>query len=480
MSIKQISVYQQTQALLRKNFLKKWRMKRESSLEWGFPILLGLYMGLFSYFGENIQFPEMPPQDLGRVDKFNSSSMMVVYTPISNITQQIMNKTTLFPFMKEERIIGVPNKKYMDEILLKNLPYAVGVIFSDTFSYKLKFFQGYRIPFLKEEGLSAHCWKANDDFSCTLSTYWNRGFVTLQTIINAAIIESTTNHSVMEELMSVTAINMKTLPFISRDILQNEILILFCLVYFSSFIYFVSLDVTKERKKCKDLMKMMGLQDTAFWFSWGLFYAGFIFIISVFITIIITSTQIIVMTGFMVIFTLFFLYGLSLVALAFLMSVLFRKAALTNLIMFLLTLFWGCVGFTAFYRQLPSSLEWILSICSPFAFTAGMTQIIHLDYNLNGVIFPDPSGDSYIMIATFAMLAFDCLTYLVLALYFDKILPYENERRCSPLFFLNSSSCFRHRRADNNIFEKDVEPEHPFDDYFEPIAPEFQGKEAIR
>ncbi|KAM6174538.1 ATP-binding cassette sub-family A member 6 [Erethizon dorsatum] len=478
MTIKQISVYQQTQALLRKNFLKKWRMKRESLLEWGLPVLLGLYTGLFSYFGENTQFPEMPPQDLGRVDKFNTSSIMVVYTPISNITQQIMNKTTFVPFMKEERIIGVPDKKYMDKMLLQNLPYAVGIIFNDTFSYKLKFIQGYEIPFLKED-LSAHCWIENDDFSCTLSKYWNRGFVTLQTVVNAAIIEITTNRSVMEELMSVTAINMKTLPFISRDILQNEIFILFCLISFSSFIYFVSRDVTKERKMCKNLMKMMGLQDSAFWFSWGLIYAGFIFIISIFITIIITSTQIIVMTGFMVIFTLLFLYGLSLIALAFLMSVLLQKAVLTNVIVFLLTLFWGCVGFTALYRQHPLSLEWILSICSPFAFTAGMIQIIHLDYNLNGVTFPDPSGDSYVMIATFAMLAFDCIIYLLLALYFDKILPYGNERHYSPLFFLNSSSCF-HRKTDNKVFENDIEPEHHFDDYFEPMAPEFQGKEAIR
>ncbi|XP_010638876.1 ATP-binding cassette sub-family A member 6 isoform X2 [Fukomys damarensis] len=422
----------------------------------------------------------MPPQDLGRVDKFNRSSIMIVYTPTSDITQKIMNKTTFVPFMKEERIVGVPNASSMDQILLKNVPYAVGIIFNDTFSYKLKLFQGYAIPFLREEDLSTHCWMAGGDFSCTLSAYWNRGFVTLQTVINAAIIEITTNRSVMEELMSVTAINMKTLPFISRDILQNEIFILFCLIYFSSFIYFVSLDVTKERKKCKDLMKMMGLRDSAFWFSWGLIYAGFIFIISIFITIIITSNQIIVMTGFMVILTLFFLYGLSLITLVFLMSVLLEKAALTNLIVFLLTLFWGCVGFTALYRQLPSPLEWILCICSPFAFTAGMTQIIHLDYNLNGVTFPDPSGDSYIMIAIFAMLAFDCLIYLVLALYFEKILPHGNERHYSPLFFLNWSSCFKHRKTDNKIFEKDIDPEHTFDDYFEPIAPEFQGKEAIR
>lgn len=479
MSIKQISVYQQTQALLRKNFLKKWRLKRESSWEWGLPILLGLYIGLFSFFGENMLFPEMPPQDLGRVDKFNSSSVKLVYMPISNITQQIMNKTTFLPFMKEERIIGVPNKEYMDKMLSQNLPHAMGIIFTDTFSYKLKVFRGFEVPFLKED-LFSHCWEEYDKFSCALSKYWNNGFVALQTVINAAIIEITTNHSVMEELMSVTAINMKTLPFVSKSVPQIGIFILFCLIYFFPFIYFVSLDVTKERKKHKNLMKTMGLQDSAFWLSWGLIYAGFIFIISIFITIIVTSIKIFIMTGFVVIFTLLCLYGLSLVALAFLMSVLLRKAALTNLIMLLLTIFWGCVGFVAFYVQIPSSLKWILSIWSPFTFAVGMAQIFQLDYNSTGVTFPDPSGDSYIMISIFAMLVFDCFIYLLLALYFDKILPYGNECHYSPLFFLNSSSCFQSRKTDNKVFEKDTDSELHFDDYFEPVAPEFQGKEAIR
>ncbi|XP_015425970.1 PREDICTED: ATP-binding cassette sub-family A member 6 [Myotis davidii] len=479
MNRKKKNVYQQTQALLCKNFLKKWRMKRESLLEWGFPVLLGLYMGLLSYTKENTQFPGKPSQNLGRVDKYNNSLMFAVYTPVSNITKQIMNKTVSAPFLKETTVLGAPNKKSMDELLENHFPNAVGITFSDTFSYKLAFFHMYGIPFLKEEHFSVHCWNSGNESSCSLTKYWSSGFVALQAAINAAIIEILTGHSVMEELMSVTATNMKALPFIAKDFLQNEIFIFQCLLYFSSFIYFASFGVTKERKKSKDLMKMMGLQDSAFWLSWGLIYAGFIFIISIFIAMIITSRKIIVMTGFMVIFILFFLYGLSLIALTFLMSVVLKKTSLTNFVVLLLTLFWGGVGLSALHRQLPSSLEWILSIFSPFAFTAGMAQIIHMDYNMNGVTFPDPSGDSYIMIATFFMLAFDAFWYLVLALYFDKILPYGNERRYSPLFFLNSSSCFQHQRTDN-IIEKETDLEHTSDDDFEPMAPEFQGKEAIR
>uniref|UniRef100_A0A452TPI0 ATP binding cassette subfamily A member 6 n=1 Tax=Ursus maritimus TaxID=29073 RepID=A0A452TPI0_URSMA len=457
MHMKQKSVYQQTQALLCKNFLQKWRMKRESLLEWALPILLGLYMGLFSHFRENMYFPGLPPQDLGRADNVNNS-LALVYTPISDLTQQIMNKTT-FALLKGRCIND-------------NITGIAGIVFNDTFSYKLKFFPGYYIPFLKEDLFAG-------DFPCKNIVAFFIGFVALQAAINAAIIQIATNHSVVEELMSLTAVNMKTLPFIYKGVLQKELFIFYCLLYFFPFIYFVSLNVTKERKKCKEFMKMMGLQESAFWLSCGLIYAGFTFIISMMITVIITSTQIIVMTGFTVIFTLFFLYGLSLITLTFLMSVLLKKTLLTNLALFLLDAFCGGVGFAVYYRQLPSSLEWIFSICSPFAFTAGMSKIIYLDNTMNGIIFPDPSGDSYVMIATFSILAFDALFYLALALYFDKILPYGDERHYSPLFFLNSS-CFQHQRTNNKVIEKEIDPEHPSEDYFEPVAPEFQGKEAIR
>lgn len=39
----------------------------------------------------------------------------------------------------------------MDTMLQENIPNAVGIVFNDTFSYKLKFLHGYHVPFVKEE-----------------------------------------------------------------------------------------------------------------------------------------------------------------------------------------------------------------------------------------------------------------------------------------------------------------------------------------
>ncbi|XP_045840899.1 ABC-type organic anion transporter ABCA8-like isoform X1 [Meles meles] len=478
---REISVCQQTWALLCKNLLKKWRLKRESFMEWLTPLLLLLCLSVYPTSHELNDFSSLPDMDLGRVDSFKDSEFSVTYTPVTNATQQIMNKVALASFMKDAKVLGLSEEENIKELMSDNPDEVIQVIFTNTFSYHLKFLLGYRMPTKKEHwDHEAHCFKITENVSCQVSQYWKRGFVALQAAINAAIIETATNHSVMEELMSVTGKNMKIHPFVSQGGIEADFFIFFCIISFSSFTYYASLNVTRERKKMKGLMRMMGLRDSAFWLSWGLLYGVFIFIMALSLALIIKSVQFFILTGFMAIFTLFFLYGLSLIALAFLMSVLVKKSFLTGLVVFLLTVFWGSLGFTALYRQLPTSLEWILSFLSPFAFTLGMAQLLRLDYDLNSNAFPNPSDYSNLIIATNFMLAFDLLFYMALTIYFEKILPNEYGHGYPPFFFLKSSFWSRQQKADHVVLEDEIDSEPSSNDSFEPVSPEFHGKEAIR
>ncbi|XP_055430973.1 ATP-binding cassette sub-family A member 10 isoform X2 [Bubalus kerabau] len=479
---KERSVCQQTLALLHKNFLRKWRMKKESTLEWTMVLFPGLALCLLAELFRATHFLEQPPQVLGRVDEFNDSDpVLVAYTPVTNVTQNIMDKVAAAAFMKGRTILGIPNEDAMDRVRPRNDSEMVGIVFNDTFSYRLKFSWGHRVPILREHfEYSDHCWALRDEGFCLLSIYWQNGFVAFQTAINAAIIEVTTNHSVMEELISVVGINMRTPPFISKGESINEWFIFICIVYFSPFVYVASLNITKERKKFKKLMTGMGLQQSAFWLSWALMYAGFVFVVSLFMTLVIKLFQMVILTGFVVVVSLFTLYGLSLITLAFLLCVLIKRPILTGVVGSLFTVFWGCLGFTVLYRQLPSSLGWALCLFSPFAFTAGVAQISHQEYHVSGVVFPDPSGESYTMIVIFFLLAFDTLLYLTLTLYFEHVLPDENGQRHSPLFFLKSSFWSQHKNTHREVFGNEMNSELSCDDSFEPVSPEFHGKEAIR
>ncbi|XP_023444866.2 ATP-binding cassette sub-family A member 9 isoform X2 [Dasypus novemcinctus] len=481
MNKRHISMGQQTWALLCKNFIKKWRMKRQTLLEWFFSLLLPFAYLSSSNLHQVNDFSHMPATDLGRVDNFNDSDYVIAFAPESKTTQEIMNKVASAPFMKGRTIMGLRNEESMDELDLNYSIDAVKVIFNDTFSYHLKFSWGHRIPKMKDHrDHSAHCHAKDGEITCESSKFWEKGFVAFQAAINAAIIEITTNHSVMEQLMSVTGINMKILPFVAQRGVATDFFIFFCIISFSSFIYHLSINVTQERQYIKALMTMMGLRESAFWLSWGLMYAGFVFIMSILMAIIVKSTQVVVLTGSVVVFILFFFYGMSLITLAFLMSVLIKKPFLTGLVIFLLIVFWGSLGFAALYRHLPAFLEWTLCLLSPFAFTAGMAQLIHLDYDVNSNVLLDSSNNSSLITATLFMLVFDALLYLLLTLYFDTILPTEYGHRRSPWFFLKSCFWFQRQNVDHMALENEIDSDPSLNDSFEPVSPEFLGKEAIR
>uniref|UniRef100_A0A8D1DDR9 ABC transporter domain-containing protein n=1 Tax=Sus scrofa TaxID=9823 RepID=A0A8D1DDR9_PIG len=419
--------------------------------------------------------------DLGQVDSFNASQSEIAYTPVTNTTLQIMNIVASASFMKDTEVLGLSSEESMKKLTADHLEEIIGVVFTDTFAYHLKFSPGHRIPVRKEHmDHTAHCYEMNEAVDCEVSEFWKKGFVAVQAAINAAIIEFTTNQSVMEQLMSVTGKNMKIHPFISQGGIATDVFIFFCVISFAPFTYYASINVTRERKKMKGLMTMMGLRDSAFWLSWGLLYAGFIFIMALFLTLIVKSAQFIILSGFVVIFALFLLYGLSLIALTFLMSVLVKKSFLTGLTVFLLTVFCGSLGFMALYRYLPASLEWILSFLSPFAFTLGMTQLLRSDYDLNSNALLDASDSSNLIIATNFVLTFDIFFYLALAIYFDRILSNEYGHRYSPLFFLKSSFRSKQQRTDHIALEDEMDSNPSSNDSFEPMSPEFHGKEAIR
>ncbi|KAM9597855.1 ABC-type organic anion transporter ABCA8 isoform 1-T1 [Trichechus inunguis] len=481
MSKRKIRLCQQTGALLCKNVLKKWRMKRDSLMELLISSLLLLCLYLSPYIHHVNDFSSMPTVDLGRVDSFKDSDYIMAYTPVTNTTQQIMNKVSSAPFMTDRAVMGLLDEESIEELSAMYPEEIVKVIFTNTFSYHLKFLLGHRIPIREEHrDHTAHCYEINGDIDCGISDFWKKGFVAFQAAINAAIIESTTNHSVMEELMSATGKIMKIYPFISQGGLLTDFFIFFCIFAFSPLTYYASINVTRERKKMKGLMTMMGLRDSAFWLSWGLLYAAFIFIMAFFVTLIVKSSQFVILTGFVVVFTLFLLYGLSLIALAFLMSVLVKKSFLTGLLVLLLTVLWGSLGFTVLYRHLPASLEWTLSIFSPFAFMLGMAQLLHLDYDLNSNAFPDSADGSNLIIATHFMLAFDIFLYLTLTIYFEKVLPNDYGHRYSPLFFLKSSFWSRQQKADQVALEDELDSDPSSNDSFEPVSTEFHGKGAIR
>ncbi|XP_078510414.1 ATP-binding cassette sub-family A member 10-like [Lissotriton helveticus] len=475
---RQVSVCQQTGALLYKNLLIKWRNKTQILQEW---ILCAavLFIVWFLTFATEM-YPmyilPVPENIIGRLDECNITGRVIGYAPKTENTEQIMEKVSLTLSDIGIRIEGFENETALTEASNSNKD-LLGIVFKNSFSYEVRLSQFFAPIPIDHYGMF-DC-EYHSDF-CSASKYWLKGFVFLQASIDAAIIEVKTNHSVWNELKSAIGIVMKFHgTFLIDPLTHGAFTILLSMVFFP-LLYFMTLNVAREKEKHKELLRMMGLRDMSFWLSWCLLYAGFIFIMASLLAVIITNT-LLLDSSYLVIFLLFFLYGIASMCFCFLLISLLRKPKLTSIVGFLLTLTFGCLSLILLIDELPSPVMWILNIfLSPFSFSTGLSQVVFLENAKEGIQLNNLSEGPYPMVAVFSTLMINAVFYILMATYFDEVLPNTYGGRRSPFFFLNSSYWSTYKKSGIEVVSDIVSNGESASDFIEAVTPEFRGKEAIR
>uniref|UniRef100_A0A8C8RLL9 ABC transporter domain-containing protein n=1 Tax=Pelusios castaneus TaxID=367368 RepID=A0A8C8RLL9_9SAUR len=474
------SVCQQTRALLCKNLLIKWRTKRHTLQEWILSLLFVFVVYLISIFTMYFPYPEVPRAFLGQLDDpaYNATGTTIAYTPMTSRTRQIMNKVASDSVMMGIKTEGMDDEKALETAWTSSNE-IIGVVFKDDFSYHLRFpFENVIAP-NENFGHLDTCFNYSEDY-CHNPKYWYRGFLSLQSSIDAAIIEMTTNHSVWEEMKSISGIRMESPSLIPAVSLEYGYLVVAIAMCFSPFMHFLSISLTREKRKLKELMKTMALQDAAFWLSWSLPYAVSVFILANMLTAVMLH-EFFFTSSFFPICLLFFFYGLACIHLCFMLSSLLKKPKITSLIGFLLTFFSACLSFITLVERLPTALEWTLSLLCPFAFSTGIAKILHLEKYGLGFYFSNIMEESHALFVTYIILILDSVLYMLLAIYFDKVLPDKYGMKYPPLFCLKPSYWWKSRRDyAGERPETDRNREYIFNDSMESMSPEFDGKEAIR
>uniref|UniRef100_A0A452J5G9 ABC transporter domain-containing protein n=1 Tax=Gopherus agassizii TaxID=38772 RepID=A0A452J5G9_9SAUR len=300
--------------------------------------------------------------------------------------------------------------------------------------------------------------------------YWYRGFLSLQSSIDAAIIEITTNHSVWEEMKSISGIRMGSSSVIPSITLEHSYIIFTVAMCFSPFMHFMSISLTREKRKLKVLMKTMGLQDAAFWLSWSLLYAVCVLIMASLLTAV-TINGYFYTSSFFPILLLFFFYGILpylQIHFYFMLSSLLKKPKVTSSVGFLLTFFSTCLSFITLVTKLPAPLEWALGLLCPFPFVTGISKLV-----ANRLYVPDSCLARILLII---LLCLDKLKIHHLCSQLDKY-----GMKYPPLFCLKPSYwCKSKRGYSDKRPETEQNHERIFNDSMEPVPPEFDGKEAIR
>ncbi|XP_053149567.1 ABC-type organic anion transporter ABCA8B-like isoform X2 [Hemicordylus capensis] len=469
------SVYQQTIALFWKNVILKWRMKAQSFQEWISSIILILLLLITQDFSSDYLLHQIPEATLGQLDdsSFNFTGLKIVYTPGTKMARQIMEKVATVSVMKGIRTELIEDEKAMDAAQREDEE-TLGVVFQDDFSYRLRF-PSSKMGWPNDAAAYIDsCYNYSSSY-CKSPLYWFEGFLPLQSSIDSALIELITSHSVWDEMKSTSGIRLSSPALLLTDSLSYSLFHLFITICFSPFMYFLSQNVSREKRKLKEVMKTMGLRDMAFWLSWGLLYAVYLLIMSC-MHMALTKSIFYPTSTFSAVFLLFFIYGISSIHFCFMISALLKKPKSTSYVVFLLTVCFGALSLTTLFMTIPAPLEWTFSIFCPFAFGAAVTKVSF--FNKYGKTF---SLSSLMEEFHFHALLFDSVLYMLLALYFDKVVPDKYGVPYPPLFFLKKSHWFKSRSGYSRDAPTDEQSHgHLFSDNMEAVPPEFDGKEAIR
>ncbi|XP_025029156.1 ATP-binding cassette sub-family A member 10 [Python bivittatus] len=470
--VRKRSVCQQTVALLWKNIILKWRMRMQSFQEW-FSLLIFftiIFLSPFEMFSAGVH--EIPHAVLGK-PLFNITGVKIVYAPDTKMAREIMKKIETLSPLKGIETEVMEDEKAMEAVQKKDIE-AVGVIFQDDVSYRLRFPLYKTITPNKDLALIDICYNYSTHY-CDNPVYWTQGFVSLQSSIDSALIELITNHSVWEEMTSINGIRMRS-PSVTLGIeLENGLFLWIISLCFSPFMYFLALTVSREKRKLKEMMNSMGLRDAAFWLSWGLLYTMYISVPTTVLSFCLKATYFHLSSN-SAIFLLFFLYGTSSICFCFMLICLLKKPRITSFVIFISIFCFGALVVTTTTRMMPPTLELLLSIFCPFAFGAGLSKALYFQkygriFDLSVLMF-EPYG---------YFLFFDSVLYMLLAFYFDKIVPDKYGVPHPPLFFLKKTYWFKSKSSYvDDAPTNERNHGNIFSDNAEPLPPEFDGKEAIR
>ncbi|KAI6075749.1 ATP-binding cassette sub-family A member 5 [Aix galericulata] len=444
-----------------------------------FPLFFLFWLILMSMMHPHRKYGEISNTNLGTLDTSMLVNFVVGYTPPTRMAREIMKKVAFDNFED-----GIITEEYLSEEELQEASAFkpsnfVGVVFNDAMSYQLRFPDTVAMTSVYTES-RASC--SNLRKGCESVMYWSSGFTALQACIDAAIIQLRTNQSVWEQLELTRATVMGEAAVVEIDNFPRAIILIYLVIAFSPFGYYLAIHIVAEKeRKLKEFLKILGLHDTAFWLSWVLLYTSLIFVMSILMAVIATASSLFPQSSAFVIFLLFFLYGISSVFFALMLTPLFKKSKHVGIVEFLATLAFGFVGLNiVLLEDFPKSFVWVLSPLCQCSFLIGVAQVMHLEDYEDGATFSNLSHGPYPLFISLILLVLDSIFYLLVAVYLDQVIPGEFGLRRSSFFFMKPSFWSKHRKNYKELYESSINGNLNCSEMVEPVPSEFQGKEAIR
>ncbi|KAL0844738.1 hypothetical protein Bca101_017984 [Brassica carinata] len=329
------------------------------------------------------------------------------------------------------------------------------------------------------------------------------GFLTLQQVVDSFIIfASQQNRDLPLSHLSLglavpfelpwtmfSPSKIRMVPFPTREYTDDEfqsiVKSVMGLLYLLGFLYpisrLISYSVFEKEQKIREGLYMMGLKDEIFHLSWFITYALQFALCAGIITAC-TMGSLFKYSDTTLVFTYFFLFGVSAIMLSFLISTFFTRAKTAVAVGTLAFLGAFFPYYTVNDESVSMVLKVVASLLSPTAFALG--SINFADYERAHVglrwsnIWLASSGVSFFV--CLLMMLLDSILYCAIGLYLDKVLPRENGVRYPWNFIFNK--CFGRKK--NNQYripslktDIKIAQGEPFDPVVESISLEMRQQE---
>uniref|UniRef100_A0A674CBY5 ATP binding cassette subfamily A member 12 n=1 Tax=Salmo trutta TaxID=8032 RepID=A0A674CBY5_SALTR len=271
-----------------------------------------------------------------------------------------------------------------------------------------------------------------DPYISSLKTQrYNRGFVYLQESIDRAIIETQTGQQVTEPVVQLQAFPY---PCFFKDEYLNSIAFAFPLVLMIAWVLFIANFVKKlvhERElRLHEYMKMMGVNPISHFFAWFIESACFLIITIIILTIILKAGRVLPHSDGFLLFLYLSDYGLSILAISFLVSSFFDKtniAGLSGALIYVIS-FFPFIVVMSLESSLSFSTKSALSLFAPTCFSYASQYITRYEIQGEGIQWSNQyvspmAGDTSSFGWLCWLLLIDSVCYFIIGAYIRIVFP---------------------------------------------------------
>ncbi|KAJ7372632.1 hypothetical protein OS493_017903 [Desmophyllum pertusum] len=221
--------------------------------------------------------------------------------------------------------------------------------------------------------------KFSDPGNCPANSYIIMEVATLQASIDAAItkIEANLPHYIVPNIQA------KMMPKESfRPSLQgfSYTVLIYMVMAFAPYVTVLLVNLVQEKEnKLKELMRIMGTSDIAYWLSWIITYAVIMFFAVLIMNAITIPGGIFGRSSYLVMVIICYLYGLTIIMMSFMITPFFKNAKSSGLFGSLITTIFGAIAIPLVIVDVSNSVKWALSLFSPTAFALAISQAVDVE-----------------------------------------------------------------------------------------------------